>query len=154
MQRASVVVTASVPRKYFLFLTLISGVLIALGIGIVYKADPGSRFSIANESFTAEYAITDAEKARGLSGRPSISEESVMVFSWDQPRQRCIWMKDMQFSIDIVWLDASKRVAAMEQNVSPGSYPRQFCHDGQHVLEFKAGTVANIGLKSGDTAQF
>lgn len=154
MLRASVVVIASVPKKYLLFITLISGVLLALGFGIVYRADSSQGLRLGDKNFTVEYARTEAERSKGLSGRSEIGENNAMIFVSDKDQLQCFWMKDMRFAIDIIWLDANKRIVATEQNVSPSSYPESFCHNGQFVVEVAAGEVVRLGLNNGAAARF
>lgn len=104
---------------------------------------------VAGQSFNIERADTEASRKKGLSGRDSIGAKDAMLFVFDKPGQRCMWMKDMKFSIDMVWLDASKRIVAIEHNVSPDTYPKNFCHDNaQYVLEFAAGTAKRLGLST------
>ncbi len=103
-------------------------------------------------SFTVESANTEAEKQRGLSGRQSLAPSHAMLFIFDTDSEHCFWMKDMRLSIDIVWLDANNKVAAIEQHVSPQSYPQQYCHEGVRVLELAAGTAARLQLQVGDPA--
>lgn len=106
-----------------------------------------------NTTFKTEIVATDASREQGLSGRAGIDNDQTMVFLYNSPRQLCFWMKDMQFAIDMVWVDQSGHVAAIESDVSPGTYPESFCHEGQYVAEFAAGTAARLGLSIGDTVK-
>lgn len=154
MPEVNVAVTAWVPRKYLTFLTLITGVLLALGIGIVIKSN-SPKFSVSDQVYTAEIVGTDAARQQGLSGRSSLPGNHVMLFVFDDDARRCFWMKDMKFAIDIVWLDASKKVVAIEHAVQPDSYPAQFCHDNaRYVAEFAAGTAQKHGITLGAQAKF
>lgn len=154
MLKASVVVTVLVPKKYLFFITVITAVLVLLGIGIVYRADKYTLYS-ADRSFHAEFMATAAQRAQGLSGRDNLANDSAMIFTFDDVGQRCFWMKDMKFSIDMVWLDSSKHVVAIEKNVSPQTYPHSFCHDNtKYVIEFAANTTESMHLVTDDTFDF
>lgn len=110
---------------------------------------------VAGKHFTAEFAETDAERTMGLSNRESIDPNHVIVFVFEDPSVRCFWMKDMKFPIDIVWLGDSKRVNAIEYNVTPKSYPDQYCHvNAQYVAEFAEGTAKQLHLQPGDSFSF
>lgn len=100
----------------------------------------------------AEVADTPVARERGLSGRHDMASNHAMLFSFDTNSNECFWMRDMLFNIDIVWLDGQNKVTAIERNISPSSYPQNFCHDGQHVIEFTAGTIDRLHLKVGDQA--
>jgi hypothetical protein len=147
-------VTALVPRKQLAFLTVITGILFALGIGIALKSNSTPGIVIAGTSFSLETADTEVLKQKGLSGRENITADQAMLFVFDEPKQHCFWMKDMQFNIDMIWLDANKKVVAIEQNVSPETYPNSYCHDGQYVVEVAANRAAALGLNTGDKLKF
>lgn len=147
--------TELVPRKYLTFLTLMSGILIALGIGIVYKAENAKTAPLAlRNTFSIETVSTQEQIVRGLSGRERIDKYAVMAFVFPENEERCFWMKDMRFNIDIVWLDSQKKVTAIESNVSPQSYPKTFCNDARYVLEFAEGRASELGLQSGRAVRF
>jgi len=107
---------------------------------------------------TYQLEIADSEKARakGLSGRRSIDTKSAMLFVFPTPQKACFWMKDMHFSIDIVWLDEQKRVSKLLSGASPGSYPTSYCSDTttKYVLEFPAGTIKQQGIQQGQKLDF
>ncbi len=87
-----------------------------------------------------EKVFSEQDKALGLSGRQGLPASRGMLFVFDQPAERCMWMKDMKFSIDILWLDTDKKIVAVEKNLSPPTYPNTFCNAGsQYVLEVSAG---------------
>ena len=141
---------ASVPKKYLVFLTVVTAVLGLLGFGIVYRANQPGNVRVAGHSFQTEFATTDETRQRGLSGRDSLVSNAAMLFVFDDSKQRCFWMKDMKFTIDIVWLDASKRVVGVKHNAQPASYPDSYCHDHtQYVVEFVAGTAEKLRLEPG-----
>jgi len=65
-----------------------------------------------------------------------------MLFVFENPGIHGIWMKDMKFPIDIIWLDKDMSVISKELNVSPDTYPQVFypSREAYYVLEVKAGT--------------
>ena len=95
-----------------------------------------------------EYAKTPAELSTGLSNRNVMARDMGMLFVFDKSATHCFWMKDMYFDIDIVWLDADKRIVAKELRVSPDTYPRNYCPDvkAQYVVEVNAGFAADWAL--------
>lgn len=87
-----------------------------------------------------EKVSSKATRERGLSGRKTITKNTGMLFVFEQPGVQCIWMKDMKFPIDIVWLNSTGLVIKVEANVSPDSFPKSFCQsDALYVLETAAG---------------
>lgn len=112
------------------------------------------------EGGTYEYktllADTPVLRQKGLSGRASIDVGEAMLFIFEKSARNYFWMRDMLFSIDIVWLDTDKKVIHIERDVSPDSFPKSFGpdEDSKYVLEFKEGLVESIGLKVGDKVVF
>lgn len=108
---------------------------------------------INSEIFTTYIADTSELRTRGLSDVISLDEHEAMLFIFEQPGVYKFWMKDMRFTIDIVWLDSEKRIVHIESNVSPESFPQSFGPNTptQYVIEFTAGTVEQITLQVGDT---
>lgn len=107
---------------------------------------------VKGERFNIDIAKTAAEREQGLSGRAGLGKREAMLFIFDTDDRHGFWMKDMLFSIDIVWLDADYKIVHIQNNASPASYPKAFLPDtnSRFVLEFTAGTVAEFGLQKGD----
>ncbi|MBI2096057.1 MAG: DUF192 domain-containing protein [Candidatus Taylorbacteria bacterium] len=97
-------------------------------------------------------ADTPEERARGLGGLEKLREGEAMLFVFDEPAYHSIWMKDMNFSIDIIWLDENYRVVDIKERVAPETYPKIFTprDEASYVLETKAGLVPEEGIKAGD----
>ena len=71
----------------------------------------------------AELAQTPEQRSIGLMHRPKMGVNEGMLFVFPQNGKYSFWMKDMRFSIDILWLSANGRIVYMAQNVSPDTYP-------------------------------
>lgn len=101
-------------------------------------------------------ARTPATRERGLSGRTTLGEDEGMLFIFPKPGRYAFWMKDMDFSIDMVWITAGKKVAGISSNLSPKSYPKTFSPPSavQFVLEVPAGSAEKMGLKAGSIVSF
>lgn len=131
------------------------GILLLIGYVFSYRyfttrPTQSDGISVRGSVFKTEIVSTPEEKARGLSGRDGIERDTAMVFEFDQTSQHCLWMKDMKFAIDMVWLDESRKVVAIERDVTPETYPKTFCHDGKTVVEFAAGTADRLPMYVGD----
>jgi uncharacterized membrane protein (UPF0127 family) len=100
---------------------------------------------------------TPALRARGLSGRPGLAAEEGMLFLFESPRIQSFWMKDMRFSIDILWIRDGRIVgisADLPTPKSPVDLP-QFASPVpcDVVLEVRAGAARKWGLLLGDTVR-
>lgn len=111
---------------------------------------------IRDSTFSLETADTQEKREQGLSGRGFIENNQAMLFVFESDGPQCMWMKDMNFSIDMIWLDAQKKVVHLEDDVSPDTYPRSFCSPlpARYVVEVKKGTIARDGVQVGQNLGF
>ena len=111
---------------------------------------------INNVVLNIEVADTDEERTQGLSGREKLEEGTGMLFVFEKEGYYGIWMKDMKFSIDIIWLDKNKKIVQIEKNVSPETYPRVFqpFNLNLYVLEVSVGFLSKNNIKIGDFVAF
>lgn len=102
--------------------------------------------------FTVEIKRTAAARERGLSGRASLDPGTGMLFVFDSSDRYGMWMKDMQFAIDIVWMDGRGVVTHIARRVSPESYPAVFSPviPSVYVLELPSGSTETMHLVVGD----
>lgn len=112
---------------------------------------------IGDAVFTTRVAKTAEEREKGLSGTPELRQDQAMLFVYDSDGKWPIWMKDMKYPIDIVWLDKKKTIVYIVKNAPPESYPyEQFVpkREARYVLELPAGTVNRKSIKAGAEAVF
>ena len=111
---------------------------------------------LGNTLFTLEVADTFALHERGLSYRQSLAPQTGMLFVFDTPGMYYFWMKDMNFPIDIIWLDQNKKVVHIEHSLSPSTYPDSFGPETptQYVIEIPAGEAKQANFVIGDTVNF
>ena len=107
---------------------------------------------IAGVTVQASVARTWAERIRGLSGTPYLPEGVVKLFVFDSLGIHSIWMKDMNYAIDIIWVDAENKIVDIKRNATPETYPEAFSPrtDALYVIETKTGFVAKNNIKIGD----
>lgn len=116
---------------------------------------PTAVVRLGGEEFSAYVADTPELREKGLSGLRGLSQGEAMLFPFEEPGYLAFWMKDMLFSIDILWLDESDRVVSFVSDVSPDTFPQTFSPEAPalSVVEFSAGTLARLGVKAGDRAE-
>lgn len=151
-------------RRNQALLVIIVLCVVALGCGAVYmlvrqrtpQADASCDLELGQSCITLEVATTEAARAQGLSGRRTLNNDQAMLFDFGRPVETCFWMKDMNFPIDIVWLNSRKEVVTIASNVQPASYPDSFCPDSpsEFVIEFNAGVAEQFGLSQGQKLDF
>ncbi|PIR46833.1 MAG: hypothetical protein COV07_02090 [Candidatus Vogelbacteria bacterium CG10_big_fil_rev_8_21_14_0_10_45_14] len=111
---------------------------------------------IGGNSYIVDLPQNSLEKARGLSGRDMLPDGYGMLFDMENSDLHPFWMKDMLFSIDILWLDANRKTVHIERNVSPDTYPKSFSSKvpARYILELSSNSADKYGLRIGDTAEF
>ena len=97
-------------------------------------------------------ADTDPRRMRGLMFETEnfLADDKGMLFVFDEPGSRSMWMKNMQFSLDIIWFNETGTVVAIEKNVPPCITPVEVmscksvgvsADNAQYVLEMTSGYV-------------
>ena len=134
----------------WIVIALIALILItALGLLANFKKDV-TYVQVGNQSVTARLADTPEEREKGLSGTRELKPNEGMLFIFDKPDTWGIWMKEMNYKIDVLWIDEDNKIVAIERNVSPETYPKIFNPDkkAKYILEVPAGFAdrADAGL--------
>jgi len=139
-----------------LALIVLAGLLIILGNKGNQDSPPQFiQGKIGDWTLKLEIADTDAKKERGLSGRAPLEEDEGMLFAYDKPGFYHFWMKEMNFPLDLVWLDQNKKIVDISYDLTPETYPKTFTGKApaQYVLEIKAELAKKHYLKEGDTLE-
>lgn len=118
---------------------------------------PRKTITVGSTTFDVEMATTMAEQSCGLSGRTGLGDNQGMLFPFGSGGQQTFWMKDMTFSLDMIWISDGKVVGAA-QDVPPPLPGIQLWQlklyssppDTDTVLEVNAGTVAKDNIQIGD----
>ena len=105
------------------------------------------------EGIPVEVADTFKKRSLGLGKRNSLKKGWGMLFVFENRKPHRFWMKDMQFPLDIIWLD-NHRIVHIIHNAKPvnskddpevmtSPVPVNF------VLEIAAGRASKLRLKTG-----
>jgi hypothetical protein len=104
----------------------------------------------------AEIADTPLKRSVGLMYRDHLKKDHGMLFFFSQPQAWSFWMKNTKIALDLIWLDAKKRVTHIERNVpictkTDDSCPqyRPNSDDAMYVLEIAGGTVDGYKIEKG-----
>ncbi len=110
------------------------------------------QLTIFDKKLEVEVADSDCKRTLGLSGRKKTTKDTGMLFVFSEEAEHTIWMKDMKFSIDVLWLNSEGEVVWLEKNVSPDNYP-DFLGEGffsKFVLETSSGFIEENNIQIGD----
>lgn len=110
--------------------------------------------AIEGQTIYTDLAQNTAQQELGLGNRPSLGAHQGMLFIFPTDDIHEFWMKDMSFSIDMVWMSADGTIIYIQPNVAPSTYPDAFGPNevSRYVLELPANFAANNGIKVGDKA--
>jgi uncharacterized membrane protein (UPF0127 family) len=99
-------------------------------------------------------ARTPEARGRGLSNRDAPDFDGLLL-QWDDPGAHPIWMAEMRFPLDLLWLDASGRVLAVIPhapacaNAPCPQYLPAGTDAAKAVLELRAGQATQHGIAVG-----
>lgn len=107
------------------------------------------------DTILAELATTSADRSQGLMDRGHLHPDRGMLFFFPMPGLYGFWMSHTLIPLDILWLDADRRVVSISADTPPcpsgGACPVYSpSAPAQFVLELAAGEAARRNLKLGD----
>jgi len=132
--------------------------LLATGIlgGSVLPYQPSETYlkkiEVAGTPIRVEVADTKEARVNGLSGRESLERTRGMLFVFEDSGRYPIWMRNMNFSLDVYWLDGHGVIVDKWENANPGSYPQVYepQDDAYYILEVVAGFSEVYNIEIGD----
>lgn len=133
--------------------------VLALIITVIVKLSKPATATLNGHTFKLELAKTLEQKQKGLSGRKSLNKGSAMLFVFDQKGYYSFWMKDMQFPIDILFIDNGKIITEYKYVMPPalGKEPARIYQSkkpASKVLEVSSGLSEKYNIKEGDSVEF
>jgi uncharacterized membrane protein (UPF0127 family) len=113
-----------------------------------------TRLMAGKHAINVMIASTDDQWTQGLSGAASLARGEGMWFAFNDDDVREFWMPDMNFAIDIIFVDHNNVVLNVEANAEPETnlmQPKIFRSAGEarYVLEVPAGDAARMGIVRG-----
>jgi uncharacterized protein len=141
-----------------LILVLLIAIFLVLAERESHKI-PGSDIPIAVRlnSTLIEVEVATTEKAlyQGLSDRDVLKSNHGLLLVFDKEDYHSIVMRDMNFSIDVIWIDKNLEIVDIktifkptDKNIAKPSQPALY------VLEVNAGLTGIHDIKIGDKVQF
>ena len=115
------------------------------------------KVTIGRTTIEAEVADTWPKKIKGLMFRDSLDEKTGMLFLFDNDDYHGIWMMNMSFPIDIIWIDSEHKIVDIAKDAQPcriscTTYtPKE---KARYVLEVNTGFTDKYSIKIGDNVKF
>ena len=147
-------------NKFFYFAVVIIFVVSLFFIPQKHNLGDIKSVKITGQNIKVDLALTGAEQAQGLSGRTALKDDAGMLFVFNKAGIYPFWMKDMNFSIDIIWIGEDMRIIYIKKFAKPEDYPATYGPDvltsvgTKYVLEVVSGFSDKNNLKVGDRVEF
>lgn len=138
---------------------LVVGIWIAILLSLIFQGCAyQSQVCFEQTCFQVEVVQTEEDVQKGLMFRSALEENSGMLFIFKDNRRHSFWMKNTLISLDMIWMDHTRKIIHIEENVPPckadpcPTYTP--AESASYVLEVNAGRVAKDGIQLGNVAQF
>ncbi|MBP6857738.1 MAG: DUF192 domain-containing protein [Candidatus Pacebacteria bacterium] len=97
--------------------------------------------SISGVKIPVTIADTDEQREQGLSNTQYLEPNTGKLFVFNNPGDYGFWMKDMNYPIDIIWIDKNTKIIGISKDLRPETYPEIFYPPSEvvYVLEVNAG---------------
>ncbi|HMA78603.1 MAG TPA: DUF192 domain-containing protein [Candidatus Paceibacterota bacterium] len=143
-----ILVSLSLVGLWYVYANYYEEIYDFLGVRIQYT------MSVSEAFISVTISDEPHEWRQGLSGTRNLDDQTGMLFVFDSEDRYGMWMKDMNYPLDILWIDNDFTVVHVEENVSPESYPKVFSSPvpARFVLEVPAYTIESFKLQVGDDA--
>lgn len=138
-------------------------VILVVGMAVVFKDGlvpytpqnlPQRVITIGETPIRVDIADTPELWAQGLSGTEPHPPRA-LLFIFDRNDTWGIWMKDMKYPIDVLWVSEEGVVVYLEHSIPPSSYPRVYKPQQvvRYVIELPAGYSEQFNLRVGDSVR-
>ncbi|MFH1832619.1 MAG: DUF192 domain-containing protein [Candidatus Levyibacteriota bacterium] len=142
-------------------------IIIALGIAFYQNSSKNNPSFLTNffgkkttvtidkQIFVVTVAKSDLDKEKGLSVKNSIAQNEGMLFPFTKEDYYAFWMKDMKFSIDIIFINKNRIITIYQSVPAPKSPSESLTlykpeKPADMVLEINAGLSQKYNFKKGD----
>ncbi len=105
-------------------------------------------------TYNIDIATSTVAKAKGLSGRESLSPDAGMLFTFNDMTTRHFWMQGMLIPLDVLWIREGKIIGLQANIPHPAANNGQIAtfqspEPADQVLEINAGDIAKHGFAVG-----
>ena len=110
-----------------------------------------------NFAVQVEVAADDPTREQGLMFRDRLAEDRGMIFLFPKSGVYPFWMKNTLIPLDMIWIDAAKRVVTVASDVPPckadpcPSFPANGPAAARYVLETAEGVAKKHRVEAGVT---
>jgi len=116
---------------------------------------PRGTIMVGDKILEVQIADTEPRHVRGLMFQNELPFDQGMLFVFDEPGPKSMWMLNMQFPLDIIWFDEDGNVVSISKDVPPCKTPAEIMacesdgatsRDAKYALEVTAGFVDKFNI--------
>lgn len=116
---------------------------------------PKGLVKIDDVTLQVQIADTRPLQTRGLMFQQKLPYDQGMLFVFDDQGIRSMWMLNMQFSLDVLWIDSDGKVVHIEKDTQPCKSPLETMactftngngEEAKYVLEVTSGFADKFGI--------
>jgi len=116
---------------------------------------PVGTIKLDEKFIEVQIADTLERQKTGLMFQDTLPYDQGMLFAYDEPGERSMWMMNMQFHLDLIWFDEKGNVVEITKNVPPCKTPLEVmacqtesvsANNVKYVLEATSGFVDKFGI--------
>ena len=111
---------------------------------------PMGTISVDDNLIQVQIADNEPRRVSGLMFQETLPMDQGMLFVFDDPGTRGMWMLNMQVALDIIWFDENGKCASIQTDVPPCKTPLEVmscdsesvtADNAKYVLEMTSGAV-------------
>ena len=113
---------------------------------------PIAKLKIGEKRIQVELAQSGLAQMKGLSDRVTLEKDWGMLFQFPDATVRTMWMKDMNFGLDVIWIREGT-IVKIDENVYPKGLGQPIVSSAENTdsfLEVNAGFVKTHQIKVND----
>jgi len=116
---------------------------------------PMGIIKIGNVTLQVQIADTKPLQTRGLMFQEKLPYDQGMLFVFEDEGIRSMWMLNMQFSLDLIWIDSDGRIVHIQKDTQPckSALETMACtftngngQEAKYVLEVTSGFVDKFNI--------
>ncbi len=119
---------------------------------IDFRSDIKGSVTINGNIIEVELADETEERSQGLMFRKSMARDNGMLFLFDEEGFYSFWMMNVNFNLDIIWINNNGSIVHIERDVHSCfiSCPSYSSRDSaRYVLELNSGVAKEFDLQVG-----
>ena len=144
-------------NRLFLYLSILSLLILFIAFSVFVRNSIKFKYAeLGRTSISIDVVNTEALRAKGLSGTTKLPIGHGMLFDFKHDGVWPMWMKDMNYPLDMVWITKEGKVVHIVNELHPSDYPT--VHENsipcRYVLEVNAGVLSSLNVVVGSSIHF